>query len=66
MAFHAVDKASGKDLWSAPTLETTGTPMTYQARSGRQFVIVATGRSAQATLVAFALPASSQSSSGNR
>lgn len=56
LAFHAVDKDNGRDVWTTPTLETTGTPMTYQARSGRQFVIVATGRGAQATLVAFALP----------
>jgi quinoprotein glucose dehydrogenase len=54
-AFHAIDKTSGKKLWSVPTLETTGTPMTYEA-AGRQFVVVATGRGAEATLVAFALP----------
>ncbi|MCA1584275.1 MAG: pyrroloquinoline quinone-dependent dehydrogenase, partial [Acidobacteria bacterium] len=53
-AFHAVDKTTGGELWSAPTLETTGTPMTYLSRSGRQFVVVATGRGAEATLVAFA------------
>ena len=41
-AFHALDKANGNELWSAPTLETTGTPMTY-ATAGRQFVVVATG-----------------------
>jgi glucose dehydrogenase len=58
-AFHALDKATGKDLWSAPTKETTGTPMTYQTRAGRQFVLVCTGRSTQATLVAFALPSGS-------
>ena len=46
-AFHAIDKATGRDLWSAPLRETTGTPMTYQARSGRQFVVVATGRAAR-------------------
>jgi quinoprotein glucose dehydrogenase len=55
-AFHAMDKMTGKDLWTSPTKETTGTPMTYQTRSGRQFVLVCTGRSTQATLVAFALP----------
>jgi quinoprotein glucose dehydrogenase len=55
-AFHALDKQTGKDLWSAPTLETTGTPMTYEA-GGRQFVVVATGRGEAATLVAFALGA---------
>ena len=56
LAFHAVDTRNGRDLWTAPTLETTATPMTYQARSGRQFVVIATGRGADATLAAFALP----------
>ena len=55
LAFHALDKATGRDLWSTPLAETTGTPMTYQARSGRQFVVVATGRRTEAALVAFAL-----------
>lgn len=54
-AFHAIDKTSGQELWSTPTLETTGTPMTYAA-DGRQFVVVATGRGDAATLLAFALP----------
>jgi glucose dehydrogenase len=54
-AFHAIDKASGHELWSAPLRETTGTPMTYLARSGRQFVVVATGRGTDAALVAFAI-----------
>jgi len=56
-AFHAVDKVTGRDLWTAPTLETTATPMTYQADSGRQFVVIGTGRGEEATLLAFALPA---------
>jgi quinoprotein glucose dehydrogenase len=55
-AFHALDKATGRELWSTPTLETTGTPMTYATRSGRQLVVVATGRGPDATLVAFGLP----------
>ena len=55
LAFHAIDKATGRDLWSAPVRETTGTPMTYLARSGRQFVVVATGRGTDAALVAFAI-----------
>ena len=38
-----------------PTLETTGTPMTYEI-DGRQFVLVATGRGPEATLLAFSLP----------
>ncbi len=55
LAFHAIDKATGRDLWSAPVRETTGTPMTYLARSGRQFVVVATGRATEAALVAYAI-----------
>ena len=55
-AFHALDKKTGHELWSAPALETTGTPMTYATASGRQFVVVATGRGAEATLVAYSLP----------
>ena len=58
LAFHAVDKTNGADLWSTPLRETTGTPMTYMTRSGRQFVLIATGRAGDSALVAFALPAS--------
>jgi len=54
-AVHAIDKATGREVWSAPLRETTGTPMTYLARSGRQFVVVATGRGTDAALVAFAI-----------
>lgn len=54
-AFHALDTTTGKELWTMPTLETTGTPMTYATADGRQFVVVATGRGPEATLVAFAL-----------
>jgi quinoprotein glucose dehydrogenase len=55
-AFHALDARDGRTLWSTPTLETTGTPMTYATADGRQFVVVATGRGAEATLVAFTVP----------
>ncbi|MEP7119049.1 MAG: PQQ-binding-like beta-propeller repeat protein, partial [Acidobacteriota bacterium] len=55
-AFHALDTRTGRDLWSVPTLETTGTPMTYATATGMQFVVVATGRGTEATLLAFALP----------
>ena len=54
-AFHAVDTRNGEDLWTAPTRETTGTPMTYLTKAGRQFVVVATGRGEDAALDAFAL-----------
>jgi quinoprotein glucose dehydrogenase len=57
-AFHAFDKTDGREVWSAPLGEGTGTPMTYQTRSGRQFVVIATGRATDATLTAFALPVS--------
>jgi quinoprotein glucose dehydrogenase len=57
LAFHAFDKSDGRELWSAPLAEGTGTPMTYQSRSGRQYVVIATGRGTAATLTAFALPA---------
>jgi quinoprotein glucose dehydrogenase len=56
-SFHAVDKTTGKDLWTYPLgRRTTGTPATYRTSSGRQFVVIATGTGSQATLVAFALP----------
>ena len=65
-AFHAVDKRTGRELWSAPTLETTGTPMTYMSRLGRQFVVVATGRGAEAALVAFARGGDATTAEGRR
>jgi quinoprotein glucose dehydrogenase len=34
---------------------TTGTPMTYRSRSGRQFVVIATGAGREATLVGVAI-----------
>ena len=55
-ALHAVDVATGRDLWShALPQRSTGTPMTYRSRAGRQFVVIATGSGENATLVAFAL-----------
>ncbi len=56
-AFHAVDKSSGKDLWSYPTpgVKTNGTPMTYQW-DGRQYVVIAVGGAGtDAALLAFSL-----------
>ena len=58
-AFHAVDSASGVDLWHFPTggAKTTGTPLTYRSH-GRQFVVIAVGGPGPgATLLAFALGA---------
>jgi quinoprotein glucose dehydrogenase len=55
-ALHAFDKADGRELWSYELPQsTTGTPMTYRTSSGRQFVVIATGRGTNAALVAFAL-----------
>ena len=33
----------------------SGTPMTYRAKSGRQFIVMATGAGANAVLVAWAV-----------
>ena len=59
LAFHAVDKSTGRDLWTWPlSRRVTGTPMTYRAKDGRQYVVVATtgaGRGGEAVLMAFAL-----------
>jgi quinoprotein glucose dehydrogenase len=55
---YAFDKATGREVWRAPTpFGVSANPMTYRARSGRQFVVVATGAGPDASLVAFALPA---------
>jgi quinoprotein glucose dehydrogenase len=56
VAFHAIDKTSGRKLWSAPVGGRTGaTPMTYRSRAGRQFVVIAVGSGRDASLMAFAL-----------
>jgi quinoprotein glucose dehydrogenase len=56
-ALHAVDKTNGRELWSYPLAQKTGaTPMTYRSADGRQFVVVAAGSGANASLLAFALP----------
>jgi quinoprotein glucose dehydrogenase len=55
---YAIDKTTGKTLWSAELgRRAYAVPMTYRARDGRQYVVIATGASADAELVAFALPA---------
>ena len=58
VAFHALDLATGRELWRLPltTRRVTGTPMTYRSRSGRQFVLVSTSTGPDASLMAFALP----------
>ena len=54
---YAFDKATGAEVWRGVTpYKTNANPMTYRARSGRQFVVVATGGGADAALVAVARP----------
>jgi glucose dehydrogenase len=55
-ALHAVDSATGRELWKgALARRTSATPMTYRAKNGRQYVVIATGARTDAELVAFAL-----------
>ena len=55
---YAFDKATGAEIWRGATPHrTSANPMTYRTRSGRQFVVIATGAGPDAALVAFALPA---------
>jgi len=55
-ALNIFDKTTGKELarFELPR-RSGGTPMTYRARSGRQFIVMATGGGADASLVAWAL-----------
>jgi quinoprotein glucose dehydrogenase len=53
---YAFDKSTGEELWAGDLGERgSGTPMTYATRSGRQFVVVASGGGDRAVLVAFAV-----------
>jgi glucose dehydrogenase len=54
---YVYDKTTGKEITRLATpYRPSGTPMTYVAKSGKQFVVVATGAGPDAALVAFALP----------
>ena len=54
---YAFDKATGAEVWRGATpFRTYANPMTYRSRSGRQFVVIATGAGPDAALVAFARP----------
>ena len=64
---YAIDKANGETLWEGDLGGARGfsNPMTYQTRSGRQFVVIATSKSAsesgyedyaESQLMAFAIP----------
>jgi len=53
---YAFDKATGREVSRVATpFRVSATPMTYKTRSGRQFVVVATGAGPDAALVGFAL-----------
>ena len=54
---YAFDAATGAEVWRGATpFATSANPMTYRTRSGRQFVVIATGAGPDAALVAFARP----------
>ena len=56
---YAFDKATGAEIWRGATpFRTSVNPMTYRTRSGRQFVVIATGGGTDTALVAFARPGS--------
>jgi quinoprotein glucose dehydrogenase len=53
---YAFDKKTGKETWRGRVpYQNAAVPMTYRTRSGRQFVVIATGAGADNALVAFAL-----------
>jgi quinoprotein glucose dehydrogenase len=53
---YAFDTRTGKEIWRGKVpYFNTADPMTYRTRSGRQFVVMATGTGAQNALVAFTL-----------
>jgi glucose dehydrogenase len=55
-ALHAVNTDTGADVWTAPLpRRSSGTPMTYRTKSGKQYVVIAVGARTDAELVAFAL-----------
>jgi quinoprotein glucose dehydrogenase len=53
---YAFDKTTGQELAHVDlTRRASSTPMTYRTRSGRQFVVMATGQGTNASLMAFAV-----------
>ena len=54
--FYAFETKTGKEVWRAKLpYANTANPMTYRTRSGRQFIVMATGTGTENALVAFAL-----------
>jgi quinoprotein glucose dehydrogenase len=53
---YAFDKKTGREVWRGNIpYEYTANPMTYRTRSGKQFIVIATGTGADNSLVAFSL-----------
>ena len=64
---YAFDKTTGKELWRGATPgATAANPMTYRSRSGRQFVLIASGAGPDATLTAFALGSGDRSTTSTQ
>ncbi|HET8623516.1 MAG TPA: PQQ-binding-like beta-propeller repeat protein, partial [Gemmatimonadales bacterium] len=56
-SLHALDTETGRELWQAPVGgKGYSNPMTYRTRNGRQFIVSASSRGPEGTLLAFALP----------
>ena len=54
---YAFDAETGREVTRVATeFRTSGNPMTYRSRAGRQLILIATGAGPDARLVAFALP----------
>jgi quinoprotein glucose dehydrogenase len=54
---YAIDTQNGATLWSADLGQGAyAVPMTYRTKSGKQFIVIATGAATGAKLVAFSLP----------
>lgn len=55
-AIHALDASTGKAIWKLQLPRAvSATPMTYRTKSGRQFIVVATGSGNTAALVALSV-----------
>jgi glucose dehydrogenase len=53
---YAFETRTGREIWRGKVpYFNTADPMTYRTRSGRQFIVMATGAGAQNALVAFTL-----------
>jgi quinoprotein glucose dehydrogenase len=53
---YAFDKMTGREIWRGKVpYANNANPMTYRTRSGRQFIVMATGTGADNALVAFTL-----------